>query len=617
MSFKLFRIAAAVVLSAALMISPAGASYAASGNTDSGTAQSLNAAGIENKNEVVYANLATDGSVSAVHVVNHFDVTNAGSVTDHGHYSSVVNLTDTGTLNQQGDSVGFEAQEGNFYYQGNMASTDLPWRFDISYYLDGAETPPQELAGKSGKLEIHITTAKNETVNPVFYENYLLQISMMMDNDKCSDVESPGGTIASAGKNMVVAHTVMPGKNADITLTATVEDFVMDGIDITAMPFSMNVELPDTDEMVDDFSELSDAISDLNDGVGDLADGVAELKTGANGLKNGSADIKYGLSQLNDNSGQLTAASVQIKNALAQIASSLSGGLPGDFDLDDLAQLPEGLKQLSQGLKGISGGLTELKDAFVPAYAALDAAMQDIPDTSVTPEQITELYTQTDPSQHDLLDKLVDSYEAGQTAKGTYNSVKSAFDAVGSTIDALSGSIDDIAGTLDEMSEGIAAALDGLDGLDQLGELVSGLAVLSQNYGDFHSGLTDFMGGLDDLADGYTDFHSGLSAFSSGVGDLYDGVEELHDGTGQLRDETADMPDTMQTEIDDMLDEYTGSDFEPVSFTSPLNDNVGLVQFVFKCDGIKQQDEASGTVPEPEPETIWDRFRALFGGRRE
>ncbi len=595
MRYRIPKILTAAALCAALMLNTAGVALAV-----------MDTAVTESKDEVVYANLNANGSVSEVYVVNHFEVAQGGSVTDHGAYSSVVNLTDTGLLTQRDDTVTFEAHQGNFYYQGNMGAADLPWLFDIRYYLDGVSVTPQQLAGQSGSLQIIILTSRNEAADTVFYDNYLLQISMTLDSEKCSGVESAGATVASAGKNMVIAHTVMPGKDADITLTATVSDFEMDGIDITAMPFSMNVELPDTDDMVSDFEQLTDAIADLNEGVGDLLDGVADMKSGANGLKNGSADIKDGLSQLSGSSGALTAASAQIRDALAQIASSLGGG---GFDPDELTQLPDGLRQLALGLDGISGGLVDLKDAFVPAYAALDAAMQDIPDTTITQAQLTDLYAQTDPGQHGLLDELVDSYEAGQTAKGTYDSVKEAFDAVGVTMDTLSGSIGDISGTLSGMADSIET---GLDGLEQMDQLISGLAELSGNYGGFHSGLAEYMGGVTDMADGYADFHAGLSAFSRGVGDLYDGVAELHDGTGELADETADMPDTMQAEIDDMLDEYTGEDFDPVSFTSPLNGNVELVQFVFKCGGIKQPDEAAAHAEETQQETVWDRLIALF-----
>ncbi len=51
-------------------------------------------------------------------------------------------------------------------------------------------------------------------------------------------------------------------------MTAQVTDFEMEGITLSALPFSMDMDLPDTDEKVDDFRSLADAISDLNDGGG-------------------------------------------------------------------------------------------------------------------------------------------------------------------------------------------------------------------------------------------------------------------------------------------------------------------------------------------------------------
>jgi len=612
MKSKIFKPILSIGLAAILLLTPASVSLAADGSTVSGSAVSAPGnAEIKGKDEVIYAILASDGSARAMYAINHFAIAEAGSITDFGDYMSVKNLTDTAPMEHNDDAVTVQTNAENFYYQGNMATTELPWIFDIGYSLDGVETAPQELAGESGMLEIHITTKQNASINPVFYDNYMLQISITLDTDKCGDIKAPGATVASAGKSKVIAYTVMPGKDADISLSAIVRDFTMTGIDIAAMPFSMNVELPDTNDMVNDFTTLSDAISDLNDGVGDLLDGVAELKSGSNKLKNGSSDIKQGLEQLSGNSGQLIEASAQIKKALSQIASSLNSGL-GD-DLGDIAQLPQGLAQLAQGLRDISSGLTSLKDGFVSAYGALDDAMRDIPSATIDPADIAALYT-GDPDHDAVITALVDSYEAAQTAKGTYNSVKDAFDAVGPTIDTLTGSIMTMAGTLDQMSAEIAPALS--DFMSQLQQLAGGLTQLSNNYGDFHSGLTKYMSGLNDLADGYKDFHSGVLAFSRGVSDLYDGVEELHDGTGKLTDETDDMPETMQSEIDNMLDEYTGSDFDPISFTSPMNDNIDLVQFVLKCDGIEKPEETKGAEVETSDETFLDRLIALFTGKK-
>lgn len=611
---KILKIILSIGLASILSLTPAGLPLAAGGSAVSGSAASAEStAGIKSKNEVIYAVLTSDGSVRAIYAVNHFAISKAGSITDYGDYTSVKNLTDTAPMTQNGDAVTMQTNAENFYYQGNMAESELPWIFDISYSLDGVQASPRELAGKSGKLEIHITTEQNAAVNSVFYENYLLQISITLDTGKCGDIKAPGATVASAGKNKIIAYTVMPGKDADFSLNATVRDFTMTGIDISAMPFSMNVELPDTDSMINDFTKLSDAISDLNDSVSDLADGVAELKTGTDKLKNGSSDIKTGLSELSDNSGKLIQASSQIGGALAQIASSLNGA-SGEMDLGDLTQLPQSLSQLAAGLDSISGGLIELKNGFAPAYAALEGAIQGIPDATVSQEQIMALYAQTDPSQHGLLDQLIASYTAGQTVKGTYNQVRGAFDAVGSTIDALSVSIDTISAALDDMSGKTSDALSGMDVMEQL---LAGLSELDRNYSAFHNGLKGYMDGVGKLSFGYADFHNGLSSLGNGVGELYEGVDELHDGTAKLGNETAKMPDTIQAEIDDMLNQYTGSDFEPISFTSPQNGHTDLVQFVLKCDGIEKPEETKGVEAEVSNETFWDRLIALFTGKKE
>ena len=618
MKAKLFKIVISACMAATLMLLPAGVSFAAASNPNSGVSGSAGGdAAVKNKQEVIYATLGSDGSIHAAYVVNHFEVTGAGKITDHGLYSSVENLTSTDPLEHAGDAVSFKAPEGNFYYQGNMVSTDLPWLFELSYYLGGIKTAPQDLAGKSGQLEIRISTKQNGKIDKTFYENYMLQISLTLDTEKCGDIHAPDATIASAGKNTVVSYTVMPKKDADFRLTASVKDFEMVGMQISGMPLSINMELPDTEDMTSDFDKLSDAVSDLDDGVGDLADGVKDLKKGSGKLKKGSADIKNGLAELRKNSGQLTQTSSQINGALLKMASSLKDALSGDINLDDLNRLPQGLAQLAGGLKDISGGLAELKKGFSSAYTALNDAIRGIPETAVTQAQIDALYAATDPTQHGVLDKLVASYSAGQTAKGTYNQVKDAFDSVGPTIDTLSGSIDTIAGTLNDMSSKIAETLSGMSALQQLGQLSSGLSELSENYAAFHKGLAGYMDGVAKIADGYPDFHSGLSAFDSGVQDLYDGVTELHDGTSEFKDETADMPDTFQTKIDDLMDEYTGSDFKPVSFLSSRNSNTGLVQFVLKCDAIEKPEATAKAPAERKDGTVWDRFAALFKNKEE
>lgn len=615
---KVFKSIVSVCLAAAVLALPGVSSASAA----PGSALSTGDALIKNKEEVIYATLGSDGSTESIYAVNHFVVTRAGQVTDYGDYASTENLTSTGPLTQNGDSVSFHADEGNFYYQGTMDAADLPWRFDISYSLDGVKIAPQDLAGKSGKLEIHMVTDQNEKIDPVFYQNYMLQISMTLDTDKCSDIEAPGATVASAGKNAVITYVLMPGKGGDISLSSSVHDFAMAGIQISAMPLSLGIKLPDTGDMMDKMTTLSDAVSSLNNGVKKLNNGVAQMSNGTVDLVNGSAGFQNGLSQLSGNSDQLTQASAQIDSALAQIVYSLNNP-SGGMDLSAFAQLPDGLDQLSQGLNSISGGLAQLKGGFTDAENALNSAVADIPNIPQSDiESLSAAIAGLDESQRSTYDRLLAAYTAAQTVKGTYlgphgnDGVKAAFDSVRTSLGSIPGSIDTISQTLSGMSAGIRNALSGSNFADQMQQLKDGLTALSSNYGQFHSGLMDYTNGVKALSSNYGKLHAGLVSFSDGIVDLHKGTKDLYAGTSEMNEKMADLPETMQTEINNLMKDYDKSDFKPVSFISAKNTNVSLVQFVFKTSGIELKQETTAVEPAPVKMTIWDRFLALFSPKQ-
>ncbi|MEZ4357735.1 MAG: hypothetical protein R2876_03790 [Eubacteriales bacterium] len=619
MKFKIFKSIVSVFAVAALLLFPTPTTISkASENTVYSSTAALNQgdATISNKEEVVYATLGSDGSASAIYVVNHFDVTKAGTITDYGNYTSVENLTTTDPLTNNKDSVSFSTNEGDFYYQGNMSSTDLPWIFNISYYLDGAKKEPQELAGVSGDIEMHITTEQNEKVNSIFYENYMLQISITLDTEKCENINAPGATIASSGKNTIITYIVMPGKNGDITLTSSVNDFAMSGIQVSAMPLNIGIELPDTDEMVDEMATLSDAISDLNEGIKDFKDGIADMNEGIAKLKDGSSEFNEGLSLLSSSSAQLVQASSQINSALAQIVYSLNNSSSG-FDLSALSQLPSALTQLSEGLSDISGGLTQLKNSIADANGALDTAISGIPDISqsdIDALSNSSAIAGLSEYQMNTFNQLLQAYTAAQTVKTVYygpngnDGVKTAFGSAVTGLETMAGSIDTISQSLSDMSTQISNA----DISNQVQQLIDGLTALSNNYSQFHSGLIEYTDGVNELSLNYDTLNDALALLSNGSADLYAGVKELYDGSSELNDNVADLPETLQAEIDNLIKDYDKSDFAPASFVSEKNENVSLVQFVFKTADIESEQETVTNESESDNATFWDRFLALF-----
>ena len=584
---------------ASIIILPSFLSYGAAAET---------AGKITSKDEVVYATLKSNGALDDIYVVNTLEVAKAGEILDYGMYSSVKNLTDLSELDQNGQAVSIKAPEGKFYYQGNMEDdTELPWDIEISYLLDGRKVEASELAGKAGLVEMRINTAANDQADSIYFENYLLQISLQLSNSY-QNIEAEGGMVANAGKNKQITFTVMPGQEEEFTVEADVEDFEFTGVDIAAVPSTLPIDTSEMESMTDDMSALSDAIKELNDGVADLKSGVSQLNNGAASLRDGSAKYKNGISELNGSSSQIVSASSSIGDALKQISTSLSAD-SAQMDVTSLSELPAVLTQLASGMNQAAGGLTDLREGYVKAYGALDGAIKGIPAHQVTEDEIKALYDSG--ADANVVNKLVESYAAAQTVKGTYSQVQEAFAAVDPTLMQVSGSVTEMSAGLTAIADELSASLKDMD-MSGLEQLQKGIRELSSQYGKFHSGLVGYTGGVSKLAASYNQLHSGVAGLADGTGELNKGVEQLHDGTSELHQETKDLPEQMKQEINDMIKEYDKSDFEPVSFVSMKNEKVTSVQFVIKTEAIEKEEPEEKKAKPEKKKGFWDLLMELF-----
>lgn len=125
------------------------------------------------KEEVIYANLTASGEVTGVYAVNSFAVQAGDTVTDHGSYTAVRNMTTSDAVSQSGDTVTVNVTEdGKLYYEGTMdAATALPWVVKLTYTLDGQEISPDELGGKSGALAIRLQVSRDPDCTGDFLTN--------------------------------------------------------------------------------------------------------------------------------------------------------------------------------------------------------------------------------------------------------------------------------------------------------------------------------------------------------------------------------------------------------------------------------------------------------------
>ncbi|HOV69068.1 MAG TPA: hypothetical protein PLZ84_01945, partial [Clostridia bacterium] len=277
------------------------------------------------KEEVIYGILNHDGSVDNLYAVNIFS---GGAITDYGDYTDIRNLTTSEQINVDGDKITANTEADRFYYQGTLKNKELPWDIAIKYYLDGREISADDLGGKTGALKIQISVKQNNKVNSTFFDNYALQITLALDNSLCSNIAADNATIAEAGSKKQLAFTVLPGKGADIEVTADVRDFEMDPISINGIRLAFDIDI-DTGEFTEQVAELTDAVKGLDDGASELLDGITQLSDGMQRYINGVKAFKDGLGKLTAGIDRLNTGAAQIKGGLSELTKQNDSILAG------------------------------------------------------------------------------------------------------------------------------------------------------------------------------------------------------------------------------------------------------------------------------------------------
>ena len=116
--------------------------------------------------ETYYATLDYYGAVREASVVKSYLLNGQTTVTDYGEYDQVVNLTDSTQPTQTGSKVVFTPEPGaeKFYFEGKTTQpfNALPWSVGVSYKLNGAAIRAEELAGRTGLVEIDVDVLPNK-----------------------------------------------------------------------------------------------------------------------------------------------------------------------------------------------------------------------------------------------------------------------------------------------------------------------------------------------------------------------------------------------------------------------------------------------------------------------
>ena len=624
---------------------------------------SLAATKSSEKEEVIYANLTSSGDIEKIYAVNIFE---DKDIVDYGVYETVKNMNTMDKINYSNGKITIQNSEDKLYYQGIMKqNTEMPWTIKVRYKLDGVEYAPSELAGKSGKLEISISIKENKNCKKNFFENYALQTVVQLDTNLCENIKSDEATMANVGGLKQLTYTILPGNEKDIKITSDVTDFEMSEIQVNGINLNLGLDKDsiDTSSLTGELDKLKDAVNDLDDGANELNDGAKKLDDGAVTLTDGIKTIQDGLDQLNSKSSSLTSGSSEVLSALKTIQSSLNNVSTSSKDLKQLSSastsIKSGIDSLVKGLKTVDSsidtynsslkktglnsaselaqknkqalsalGITNTQRKLYSAYTsggsqAVSAELAKL--AQAGDSEAVELYKQVSAGNTDAVTQYVQaagkliSVETLLKADASYIEGSSKLiNGIDAQMSTSSGQTTLMSGAVslqtnykkfDASIQDLVSSLNNL--MANMTQLKSGINKLTDNYATLDSGIKEYTSAVNKITNGYSKVYEGALDLVSGTHSLYKGTTELTDGTGEFKGETSDLDSKVDDEVDSMIDNFAGGDFEVESFVSDKNTDVDSVQFVIKTEAIKKE-EVKVEEEKTEELNFWQKLLNLF-----
>ena len=355
--------------------------------------------------ETMYLNLDYYGSISKANVVKSINFNSQDSYTDHGSYTALTNMTNSDELSEKDGAVVIKAPKdgGKLYFQGTMdpKTVKIPWSIDVTYKVNGVVTNAEDIAGKSGLIEMDIDAVPNEDVSDYMKNNFILMVAIPVDSTKYYSVDAPDSQIANVGEYSCVVFEALPGKEGHFTARFGTECFETVGAIIMMSPATVgdlkdvkdlkelkdkfrdntNAMLDDVESIMDNVASVSEQLTLTNQMLQNLQEGKNKVHSQTETIFNGNDvaiqdlrdlsslltpldeslkttqwmvyDVNKNMNTLNQDLIDTSAKMKTLSNRLKNLGSAMDGvdGLTEAELKEELSEITTGLSKISDGVK--------------------------------------------------------------------------------------------------------------------------------------------------------------------------------------------------------------------------------------------------------------------------
>lgn len=344
----------------------------------------------------------------------------ASAIRDKTKLSNIANAGGEESFTQEEDGTLIWDNLGSAINYTGTLNEELPFSMSVTYYLNDQEIKPEDLAGKSGHIEVKYSFENRATVdvtvdgeNRTTYVPFLAVTSISLPMDEFHNIESLDGglVVEEFGDTYFMLGVATPGVEEALNLellgldkyvkfpesfgfSADVTNFQMpatitsvtphaqDKLDFSQIKTSDNVDtqieelIAATQKLVEGSSELAGGTSQFSAGINQF---VEEFQTGLTQIADGSVQLGNELYDLESKKNALQGQAGELLTYLDSVLDQLNGfELPNTDDIltPEFTEAQEALKAdatlLIEALETMKGQLEEVQAFAVEAQTYVE-----------------------------------------------------------------------------------------------------------------------------------------------------------------------------------------------------------------------------------------------------
>ena len=575
--------------------------------------------------ETAYITMDYYGNRTDLSIVKSVRLNGCTEFTDYGRYDVASNLSTTDRPSVSDEGVTWSLSDpgkDRFYFevQPRDQFLGLPWSIDVSYMLDGVPYKAEDLAGKSGLVEIDVTVTPDPLADEYYKNNFILVCGTGVDLGETKSFRAEGAQLQTLGSYQLAAFMAFPGQEEHFHFEIGSDDFTFPGLIFASVPVTLS-QVDDLTEMgkdKDDIKAAGDAIDgllrDTLDIMTSMTAGTAQAAEGLRDLEKAWDEVDQQHDSIQDSVDSTRYAMKNLKNHLYDLAEVM-----------DDSSILDGVGELEDAIDGMLGSLEQIGqvlEQFHRITSEIKDCIKIINDPSSSPEQklqaqmrmaellkeleellgklqgidLDGLSVQTD-DLHSLLKELDQGVTAGSVETESIDALMGALadleDQIKEELEASQEELEDIT-TFTEPSE--RSSLEDIDFSGDVSLIQNELVMVIDNTARTVSKLEVAMGKIDQvLNDSYDNLNSGIRSTLSGTAQLMESLTASLQKTRNIKANEQIISDLLDKNWQKLDDELGILNMDPSarkpSFTSARNPEPDSVQVILRTESITKPEE--------------------------